>query len=114
MVNGKKLRRRGGERSMFRLRKRLASLLLLAFSRKLEPHPIFVQDSRLQKLNEIFDEIIRKERDPIMKARWNALRKSVIWLCSHDGAYRVRLIWFMKEIAKNKKEWEYRTAEAPF
>jgi hypothetical protein len=99
---------------VFTLRKRLASLLLLAFSRNLRPHKIFVQDSRLQALNQIFNKAIEKERDPIMKARWDALRKSVLWLCSHDGAYRVRLVWLLKEIAKNKKEWEWKPSEARF
>jgi hypothetical protein len=99
---------------MFRLRKRLASLLILTFSQGLKPHPIFTKDPRLQTLSKIFNEAIEKERDPIMKARWNALRKSVLWLCSHDGAYRVRLIWLLQQIAKNKKEWKFRPTEAPF
>jgi hypothetical protein len=99
---------------VFTLRKRLASLLVLLFSRNLRPHPIFAKDSRLQKLNEIFNDAIAKEKDPLMKARWNALRKTVLWLVTHDGAYRVRLIWLLKEIAKNKKEWEYRPVETRF
>jgi hypothetical protein len=99
---------------VFTLRKRLASLLILLFSRKLEPHPIFITDSRLQKLNQIFDEAIAKEKDPLMKARWDALRKCILWLTSHDGAYRIRLIWMLNEIGKNKKWWELRFWEAKF
>jgi len=99
---------------MFGFRKRLASLLILLFSQKLKPHPIFAQDSRLQKLSQIFDEVIQKEQDPLMKARWEALRKIVLWLTTNDGAYRIRLIWFLQQIAKNKKKWKYRPTEVPF
>jgi hypothetical protein len=99
---------------MFKLRKRIASLLLLAFSHKLKPHDIFAQDTRLQALNRIFEEAIEKEQNPIMKARWDALRKCVLWLVSHDGAYRIRLIWLLEQIAKNKKWWKLRPWEARF
>jgi hypothetical protein len=99
---------------VFRWYKTFLSLLLLSLDKRLKPHPVFVKDPRLQALSKIFNEAIEKERDPIMKARWNALRKSVLWLCSHDGAYRVRLIWLLQQIAKNKKEWKFRPTEAPF
>jgi hypothetical protein len=49
-----------------------------------------------------------------MKARWEALRKTVMWLVTHDGAYRVRLIWMLNEISKNKKEWKLKPFEARF
>jgi hypothetical protein len=99
---------------VFTLRKRLASLFLLAFSRNLSPHKIFIEDQRLKKLNEIFEKVIAKEKDPIMKARWDALRKCVLWLTSHDGAYRIRLIWMLNEISKNKKWWRLKPWEARF
>ena len=99
---------------MFGFRKRLASLLILLFSRNLKPHRVFAKDPRLQELNRIFHKAIEKERDPLMKARWDALRKCVLWLTSHDGAYRTRLVWFLQQIAKNKKKWKYRPTEVPF
>jgi hypothetical protein len=99
---------------VFKLRKRLASLFILLFSHNLRPHPYFVYDSRLQKLNEIFNNVIAKEKNPLMKARWNALRRCVLWLVTHDGAYRIRLIWILNEISKNKKWWKLRPWEARF
>jgi hypothetical protein len=99
---------------MFGFRKRLASLLLIAFSRNLRPHKFFAQDPRLKKLDEIFLEAIEKEQDPFMRARWDALRKTVLWLVTRDGAYRVRLVWLLREIAKNKKWWKVRPWEARF
>jgi hypothetical protein len=99
---------------VFRLRKRLASSLILLFSRGLKPHRIFIRDKRLERLEEIFKQAIGKETDPLMRARWNALCKTVMWLCSNDGAYRTRLIWLLNEIGKNKKEWKYKPWEARF
>jgi hypothetical protein len=99
---------------VFRLRKRLASLCILLFSRGLKPHQVFGKDPRLQRLNRIFGEAIEKETDPLMKARWEALRKTVMWLCSNDGAYRIRLIWLLNEIGKNKKEWKLKPWEARY
>jgi hypothetical protein len=114
MVSEKMLKRREGGEDVFTVRKRLASLLILLFSRGVKPHPFFAKDSRLRELNRIFVMAIKRERDPLMKARWDALRKSVMWLVSHDGAYRVRLIWLLQEIAKNKKSWKVKPYEARF
>jgi len=98
----------------FQLRKWLASGILLFFARGLKPHPIYVKDPRLRTLEKILSQCGDPERDRLMKARWEALKRITIWLLTHDGAYRQRAIYLLSQIAKHKEQWKFKPYEAKF
>jgi len=97
-----------------RLAKTILSCALLFIGRFLKPRKLPWRDERLEVLDAIFQYVINKEIDPLMKARWSALRNVTLWLVTHDGAYRLRAIVLCKLISEYENYWYFRCHEPKF
>jgi len=96
------------------IRKAILEAMILPLLPFFRPHPAFLRDPRIQALKETLETMEGLEPDPVVRARWKALKAFILWLTTQDGAYRVRAIRLAQEVCRRRKAWKLRPWECRY
>lgn len=107
-------------RWLWELKKKILSDLIIS-GIFFKPNNLQIRLSEgLKSWEKTFDRMIEMENSPLMKLRWRGLKKIFLWLCTTDGAYKLRALvllellkngqtdvmdkYLIKQFVKNKKQ----------